>query len=338
MAAVAAQAARIWAPIDYKFAKRCCAAAETAYKAAKAHPAMLANPSFDGGGPYADDSLKDEFYWAACELFITTGHFNYWKEMRQSSRYLTVNRDQPAQRMPRTPYFFLPHWFHQFKPFLINDTAVIAGSSMDWSFVSSLGKLSLAVVPNFLPFPDKMTARLNVVRQANGYLAALKHEGYGVPFAAQSGYVWGSNSNITNNMVILGMAYDFTHQVKYAAAVCQGMDYLLGRNPNDKSYISGYGDRPLEHPTHLFWARQLSPNYPPPPPGAVAGGPNPGLQDPAIGAAYGCSSPMTSYVDDIESYSTNEVAINWNAPLAWVAAFIDEHRRLIAGSSTVLGE
>ncbi|MEU1945082.1 glycoside hydrolase family 9 protein, partial [Streptomyces sp. NPDC020125] len=24
------------------------------------------------------------------------------------------------------------------------------------------------------------------------------------------------------------------------------------------------------------------------------------------------------YIDDIGSYSTNEVAINWNAPLAWL--------------------
>jgi endoglucanase len=31
-------------------------------------------------------------------------------------------------------------------------------------------------------------------------------------------------------------------------------------------------------------------------------------------------------VDDIGSYSTNEVAINWNAPLAWLAAFAAEHR------------
>ena len=28
------------------------------------------------------------------------------------------------------------------------------------------------------------------------------------------------------------------------------------------------------------------------------------------------------YIDHVESYSTNEVAINWNAPLAWVAAWL----------------
>ena len=37
----------------------------------------------------------------------------------------------------------------------------------------------------------------------------------------------------------------------------------------------------------------------------------------------GCP-PETCYVDNIESYSTNEVAINWNAALAWTAAFLDD--------------
>ena len=34
--------------------------------------------------------------------------------------------------------------------------------------------------------------------------------------------------------------------------------------------------------------------------------------------------PQTCYVDHVESYSTNEVAINWNASLAWMAAFLDD--------------
>jgi endoglucanase len=33
---------------------------------------------------------------------------------------------------------------------------------------------------------------------------------------------------------------------------------------------------------------------------------------------------MKCYADNIEAYSTNEEAINWNAPLVWVAAFLDE--------------
>jgi endoglucanase len=35
---------------------------------------------------------------------------------------------------------------------------------------------------------------------------------------------------------------------------------------------------------------------------------------------------MKCFVDHIEAYSANEEAINWNASLAWVAAFLDEQR------------
>ena len=37
----------------------------------------------------------------------------------------------------------------------------------------------------------------------------------------------------------------------------------------------------------------------------------------------GCA-PEKCYADNIEAWSANEEAINWNAPLAWVAAFLDE--------------
>ena len=49
------------------------------------------------------------------------------------------------------------------------------------------------------------------------------------------------------------------------------------------------------------------------------------LQDPYIRklGMSGCP-PQTCYVDHVESYSTNEVAINWNASLAWTAAFLDD--------------
>jgi endoglucanase len=132
-------------------------------------------------------------------------------------------------------------------------------------------------------------------------------------------------------MVILALAYDFTCERKYLSAVSEGMDYILGRNPNVKSYVAGYGERPLLNPHHRFWARQADPAFPPPAPGALSGGPNMRLEDPFAAAYFagGCA-PQKCYVDDIASFSTNEVAINWNAPLAWVAAFLDGARELQA--------
>jgi endoglucanase len=57
----------------------------------------------------------------------------------------------------------------------------------------------------------------------------------------------------------------------------------------------------------------------------VAGGPNSVMQDPYVKAAglAGCA-PAKCYIDHLEFSSLNEVAINWNAPLAWVTAWLDE--------------
>ena len=77
-----------------------------------------------------------------------------------------------------------------------------------------------------------------------------------------------------------------------------------------------------------FWAHQASAKFPSAPPGIVSGGPNSGLQDPYVQAAglAGCA-PEKCFADNIEAWSANEIAINWNAPLAWVAAFLDERAR-----------
>jgi endoglucanase len=103
------------------------------------------------------------------------------------------------------------------------------------------------------------------------------------------------------------------------------MDYLLGRNPLAFSYVSGYGTNSLRNPHHRVWAHMKDAKLPEAPPGAVSGGPNSTLQDPYIRKlGMGGCPPETCYVDHVESYSTNEVAINWNGTLAWMAAFLDD--------------
>ena len=64
----------------------------------------------------------------------------------------------------------------------------------------------------------------------------------------------------------------------------------------------------------------------PPVPGFLVGGPNPGQQDAencrANGVQYPSDRPATSYIDALCSYASNEVTINWNAPLVYVAAVL----------------
>nr|AFG25775.1 cellulase [uncultured organism] len=294
MAATAAQCARIWREIDPEFANRCLNAAQTAWNAANENPVMLAGRTpGEGGGDYGDGNVDDEFYWAAAELFITTGDEEY-REYLTASRYFNV--------FPGT-----------------NPSNV---SSMSWGGTAALGTISLAVVPNTLPENDIEVLRNQITEAAEGYLETIGAEGYRVPIS-DNRYYWGSNSDVLNNAIILALAYDFTSDDRFLNGVNDSMDYVLGRNALGFSFVSGYGAVSMQHPHHRFWGNRPQSSFPPPPPGALAGGPNAQPADPAAINAVGQFPPAKRYIDDIESYSTNEVTINWNAPLVWVSAYLD---------------
>jgi endoglucanase len=302
LAANGAQCARLYKAVDAPFAARCLAAAERAWKAAQEHPAMFA-PASDkqGGGPYDDSQVTDDFYWAAAELFISTGKPEYLTHLKASQHHAR---------------------------FTMNAGSAL--SSMNWARTDTLGKLSLLTVPSSLPAEDRKLLEEGVVKAADEYLEAIAKQGYRVPLQGGSGgrYPWGSNSFVLNNMIVLGTAYDLKRDKRYLDGVVLGMDYLLGRNAVAMSYVTGYGEKALENPHHRFWSHQVNSKYPKAPPGAVSGGPNSGLEDPYVKAAglAGCA-PQKCFVDHIEAWSVNEITINWNAPLVWVTAFLNEAAR-----------
>jgi len=126
-----------------------------------------------------------------------------------------------------------------------------------------------------------------------------------------------------NNAIMLAYAHVLTKDKKYLEGAVSALDYLLGRNAVGRCHVSGYGARPLKNPHHRMWARSADPKFPPPPPGALAGGPNSSLEDPYAKAAnLGCIG-QSCYVDHSDAYSVNEVAINWNAELAWITAYLN---------------
>jgi endoglucanase len=291
LAAVAAQAARVYRPYDAAFAKRALAAARTAYTAAKANPALYA-PASDGtgGGSYDDSNATDEFYWAAAELYITTGEWQYAHDVLASP---------------------------------LNTSDIFGAGAFDWASTAAAGRLDLALVPNRLP--GRAAVQASVVKGAEKYLAVQKAQAYGVPYApANNQWDWGSNSIILNNMVVIASAYDLTGRSRYRDGVLTGFDYLLGRNALNHSYVTGYGEVSPQNTHSRWYAHELDPTLPHPPAGTLAGGANSGIQDPyAASKLAGCVAQFC-YIDDIQSYSTNEEAINWNAALAWVSGFVAE--------------
>ncbi|MET8449561.1 glycoside hydrolase family 9 protein [Streptomyces sp. NPDC005209] len=289
LAATAAQAARLYRPYDRAFADRALTAARKAWAAARAHPAMYPDPADGtGGGAYPDTDATDEFYWAAAELYLTTGERQFADSVLAS----------PVHRAD----IFGPLGF-------------------DWGRTAPAGRLDLALVPNRLPGRDEV--RRSVIEAADTYLSTLRSQPYGMPYAPPDHlYDWGSNAQILNNAHVIAAAYDLTGAAEYRDGAVQGMDYLLGRNALNISYVTGYGEV-ASHNQHSRWyAHELDPNLPNPPAGTLAGGANSSIQDPYAQAKLrGCVGQFC-YIDDIQSWSTNETAVNWNAALAWMASFV----------------
>ena len=126
------------------------------------------------------------------------------------------------------------------------------------------------------------------------------------------------------NAIVLAAAFELTGSDRYRDGALEAMDYLLGRNALNISYITGYGTHFAQNQHSRWFAAQVDPDLPHPPVGSLSGGPNSSIQDPVaqrLFAAQGCAA-QTCYVDDIESWSTNEITINWNAALAQMASWL----------------
>ena len=130
-------------------------------------------------------------------------------------------------------------------------------------------------------------------------------------------FVWGSSSVAANQGIALVYAYKVSGDKKHLAYALHNFDYLLGRNATGYSFLTGFGDKT---PMHIHHRPSEADGIPEPVPGLLAGGPNPGMQDKC---SYPSSIPDEAYVDDVCSYASNEIAINWNAPFVYLAGAME---------------
>jgi endoglucanase len=128
---------------------------------------------------------------------------------------------------------------------------------------------------------------------------------------------WGSSSNAANEGIALLQAYRLAKDKKYMDAALGNLDYLLGRNGTGYSFVSGFGIKPIMHPHHRT---SVADGVVDPVPGLLSGGPNPGGQDHVPTSS---KVPDQAFVDDDKAYAVNEIAINWNAPFAYLANAIE---------------
>ena len=162
------------------------------------------------------------------------------------------------------------------------------------------------------------TAKAAILELADKFVKRTE-TGFGVVMD-EIDFVWGSNAVAANQGVWLLHAYYITGEKKYYEAAVKVVDYLLGKNPNDMSFVTGTGTTSPMNPHHR---PSQADGVNDPVPGMLVGGPQPGFEDYGSCDDYTTGYPATTYNDNTCSYATNEVAINWNAPLAYLVGAIE---------------
>jgi len=153
------------------------------------------------------------------------------------------------------------------------------------------------------------------VKAAEAIVARGVSDGYRTGMTDRD-YNWGSNSTAANYGMQLLVANAFHHDQRFVHAALDHLHYLLGRNALSLSYVTQVGAHAFQKPHHRPSGADMNPE---PWPGLLSGGPNRARQDPAMKSMPELP-PAKMYLDDQASYASNEVAINWNAPLVFLLA------------------
>lgn len=299
-AAVMAQAGRIFRVYNRQLpglADSCTSAAVSAWQWAKANPTALydqqaLNKAFDPDvttGSYEDKNATDEWMWAAAELYVTT---------RNDAYYTAVDLFPDA----RTP---LPAWPQ----------------------VRTLAYYTLARAANTLtPIgkKDLPTVRRHLTALADSLVAGADRQPFGTVMGKSArDFIWGSSAEAANQGIALLQAYrltDVPNRQRYLTYALSNLDYLLGRNAVGYSFVTGFGSRTPMHPHHR---PSIADGVAEPVPGLLSGGTNASAprQDKCPG--YPSTAPDETYLDADCSYASNEIAINWNAPLVYLTAALE---------------
>ncbi len=186
-----------------------------------------------------------------------------------------------------------------------------------WSDVGSLAWISLSQHrSNLTATADRQLIATHIDQLASTLLDRTEKSAYNVAMQTAD-FVWGSNAVALNQAMMLIQGYRLNARREYLDAAQSLFDYVLGRNAINRSFVTGYGSMQPMHPHHRI---SQADGIVEPAPGMLIGGPT-ALQIDAreCKVPYPSKVPAKSYLDDVCSYTTTEVAINWNAPLVYVS-------------------
>lgn len=270
--AMMAMAARAFKPYDAAYAERCLAAAKKSYEFLKAHPEDV-RPNLEGfrTGAYQTRDIDDRL-WAAAEMWETTGDAEALKDFEGRAKAMQGR----------------------------------VGVNWDWSDVGNLGMITYLLSRR--GGRDESMAgmiRQNAIGAADEMVRKRNEHGYARPLGTF--YNWGCNGTVARQVHNLQAAYKLTQKPEYLEASLDALNHLFGRNYYGRSFVTGLGANPPQHPHDR---RSGADKAAAPWPGYVVGGANP---------------RATNWNDSQDDFRTNEIAINWNGALIYaLAGFVRE--------------
>ena len=170
----------------------------------------------------------------------------------------------------------------------------------DWSDVSNLGMFTYTLSER--NGKDKNTEAVihkNIVANADKLVSKAAEDVYDRPLAGR--YYWGCNGTVARQVVNLQVANKLKPKHAYIETALDAIDHIFGNNYYNRSYVTGLG---LNPPMRPHDRRSGADDVKAPWPGYIVGG----------------GHSATDWVDKEESYSHNEVAINWQAALVYALA------------------
>ncbi len=285
--AMAAKVFRIYLP---SYADSCLNAAEKAWRYLENNPAIFPSGGYHdpegihATGAYEDPNDKDERLWASAELYHVTGKKIYMEYFEKNCSHFSVSD---------YGWWFDPHNY----------------AFYTWLLSPGPGK-NQALVEDLKIKIRKHAEAISALSSSNAYGVALKPDQY----------IWGSNSYSLNIGMELLIINEIFKTDKYTDAALQQLNYILGCNSLNLSFVSNFGSNSVKDPhqsINSYDTISLSP------PGFIPGGPNRFPQDPFLVALVSAHhpSPAKCYVDNHWSYASNEVCTCYNSGLIMLAGF-----------------
>ena len=276
-AATMAIASRNFASIDTALANKYLDSAELAWQYLKTQPEMIIDWAVDddsGSDRYlasefnTEKSLTtdlDDRLWAAAELYIATGNNDF-------ANYFADNLDKVNYDL------------------------------FEWKNPVSLGAvdyLRQKQQPVSPAVADKIKTK--IVQKAESILAITQKNPYQI---ASDRFIWGSNRIVAESGMTLIYAYQITKEPRYRHAAIAQLNYLLGRNHFNQTFITNVGTNPVKNLSNLYTrAKQIKI------PGLVVSGANATAVDNRVYPNKG----YLSYADDELAFATNGNATDYNA-------------------------